>query len=365
MNQTVISTTYLKNELNLAADIAAGKGTIPILNNVMLRATDDRLTFHVSDLDLTMITQCPARSDSPWSLGASAKKLKEIAALLPDGECSLIADDGALRLTCGRLKYRLPAISADTFPAVPETPAKQIEISAATFRELIKATMCAITQEESRYALHGAKLEADSKKLRLVATDGHRLSYAETVLPVEGGEIDVLIPRGALANFLKLVDGGAETVTLRYNTSHVQFESGSRVLTSRLLTGAFPNYHQVLPDNKLKVIASAKALSAAVRRVALLSDERSRAIKMQFTGKEIELSAQSAEAGDASENVPVESSDITDVTIGFNATYLLEFFKMVEEGNAELLIKDGASQVEFRPVKNDFTLRYIVMPMRL
>jgi DNA polymerase-3 subunit beta len=210
-------------------------------------------------------------------------------------------------------------------------------------------------------------MEILGKEIRMVATDGHRLSFIEQQSEMEGSiQLDVLIPKKALTELSKLVSESDEPVEIGHNENHLFFRVGKRLLVSRTLNGQFPNYELVLPkDNNNKVVAESARVASAIKRVALMADERSHAVKFEISEGQINITSQSSEVGEAGESLPVEYAGPA-ISAGFNAQYLLDFFSVIQDGEVSLEFKDGNSQVQLKP-KDDVecNFRYIVMPMRL
>ena len=234
---------------------------------------------------------------------------------------------------------------------------------------MINRTIFAITLEESRYTLSGAKFMLGKDGARMVTTDGHRLAYVERKdlgggIPSE--EIDVLIPRKTLAELTKLTSSFEGEIGLGADENHIYFEVGPRLLISRTLTGQFPNYEMVMPKgNDKKAEFDSVSLGQAIRRVALMADDRSHAIRFHLTPGSLHISSQTAEEGEARETVTTEyAGDETE--IGFNAAYLQDFLNVLNDGNVSFEFKDGNSQAQLRPASDDgYDYRYVVMPMRL
>jgi DNA polymerase-3 subunit beta len=260
------------------------------------------------------------------------------------------------------------------FPQVPEFPSTSVvALPVATFRNLISKTIFAISNEESRYTLNGALLILKPESLAMVATDGHRLAHiekqGENLGSVPGGEKKTLIPRKALAELQSLLSNtDAEQVEFADDENQLFFRIGKRVLTSRKLTGQFPNYEAVLPrDNNKFIIIRSEELSASIQRVAQFADERSGAIKIRLEQNELRISSSSTESGE-SEDVIESPYQFDALVVGFNSGYLLDFLKAIgNTGEVRLEFKDAQSAGQMRPedASDDYKYRYIIMPMRI
>jgi DNA polymerase III subunit beta len=235
---------------------------------------------------------------------------------------------------------------------------------------MIAKTGFAIASEESRYTLNGALMVLKPESITMVATDGHRLAHIERGgEKFEGvsGELKTLVPKKAMDELRSLLDStDAETIEFAKDESTLYFRIGPRLLTSRQLTGQFPNYEAVLPkDNSKSVTLAGNELSAAISRVAQFADERSRAVRLRLEKGEVKLSASSTETGESEDTIET-SYQGDSLTVGFNAQYILDFLKAVGAGDVKLEFKDAQSAGQLRPADSeDYKYRYIVMPMRI
>ncbi|MFN0108154.1 MAG: DNA polymerase III subunit beta [Blastocatellia bacterium] len=366
MHFTVGKSALLK-ELNLIQGVVEKKSTIPILSNLLLEAKDGELSIKGTDLDVSISTSCPIEAKKSGSLCLQAKKLFEIVRALPEAEIEFKQGDGdQVTIVCERSKFRMAGLPKDNFPEVKTFDGHFTALPAETLRTLIARTQFAITAEESRYTLNGAKFEIAENKVRMVATDGHRLSFVEKSVTLGDAALDVLIPKKTLAELSRLSADTEETVEIGFNDNHLYFRFGKRLLSSRTLSGQFPNYNLVLPkgnDNRVAIPVS--QLSAALRRVALMADERSHTVRFDVVPGKLTISAPASESGEANEVLPADYEG-PEISSAFNATYLLDFFGVIQEGDALLEFKDSNSQAQLRSKdESDYDFRYIVMPMRL
>jgi DNA polymerase III subunit beta len=297
-----------------------------------------------------------------------ARKLFDIARLLPDAPVSFRKEENEwVTVECDRSKFRLPGVSKETFPELPGFKSTPLTLPASVLRVLIERTIIAITQEEGRYQLSGAKFELDKKNVKMVTTDGHRLAFISTDRSNGSSEdVDVLIPRKTLSELTKLTSDFDGDINLGADENHVYFQVGSRLLISRLLSGQFPNYEMVMPKNNDRTATfDTLSLNQAIRRVALMADDRSHAIRMHLAKEQLLISSQNAEEGEARETISTNfAGDETE--IGFNAQYLQDFLSVVGSDQVNFEFKDGNSQAQLRPVTDEkYDYRYVVMPMRL
>jgi DNA polymerase-3 subunit beta len=307
---------------------------------------------------------------TPGSICVQARKLFEIARLLPDAPVSFKKEDNDwVTVTCDKTRFKMVGIGREAFPEVPSFKSAPTKISAGVVKTFIDRTIFAITQEESRYTLSGAKFILDESGAKMVTTDGHRLAYVERKGVSKNGStdaIDTLIPRKTLAELTKLTAGYEGDISLGMDGNHIFFEVGARLLISRMLYGQFPNYDMVMPKNNDKSIQFDGALlNSAIRRVALMADERSHAIRFHLEPNQLVISSQNAEEGEARETIQTEYSG-EEIDIGFNAQYLQDFLNVIGDSAVAFEFKDGNSQAQLRPAADsEYEYKYVVMPMRL
>lgn len=362
----------LLKELDLAQGVAEKKTTIPILSNILLEVTDSELRLSATDLELGLRCGCPARVKTAGESTVPGRRLLEIVRSLPDAEIKFkVLENHFIQLTCERSSFKLAGMAKDNFPALPESPATLAAIPAGVLSPMIQRTNFAISSEESRYTLNGALLVLKPDRVLMVATDGHRLAQVEREVQIESlnSELRVLIPKKAMAEIHRLLTQGGDQAPIYFakDDSHLFFSVGHRILISRVLTGQFPNYEAVLPrDNNCILTVPKATLGEAIRRVALLADERSRVIRFQITKDHLEIFSSSGEYGEAHEDLDVEYTQ-EDMQIGFNYQYLLDFLEVSGESEKiRLELKDEQSAGQLRPAEDDACrYRYVVMPMRV
>src|SRR5512146_2757658 len=372
MDITVSKFDLLK-ELTATQGVVERKTTIPILSNFLFEASGDKLSITATDLDLSLRTSCSVKVKKEGSCTIPARKLYDYVKLLPEGEISLkLLENHWVNIRSGRSNTKMVGMARSNFPSVPMFPAANVvKIPAQALRTMISKTIFAISNEESRYTLNGALMVLKPESLTMVATDGHRLAHIEkTGAAMEvSGELKTLVPRKAMAELASLLSGNdAEFVEFAKDESTLFFRIGGRLLTSRQLTGQFPNYEAVLPrDNNKSVTVHCDELSAAIQRVAQFADERSNAIRMRVEKNELKISSSNTETGESEDSL--ETAYAGDpLVIGFNSQYLLEFLKVVNTGDVRFEFKDAQSAGQLRPDEpsdSEYRYRYIVMPMRI
>lgn len=367
MNFIVSKSVFLK-ELNSIQGVVERKNTIPILSNLLLETNDGGISIKGTDLDLSIITGCEAEIKKPGAICVQAKKLFEIIRALPESEIEVkCTEQDQVLLTCERSKFKLVGLSKENFPEVNSFAGPFTSLPASLMNTFINRTVFAITNEESRYALNGAKFELSELGVRMVATDGHRLSFIEKVDKFyEGEKVDVLIPRKTLSELTKLSAEANGVLEFGKDDNHLYFKVDKRLLCSRTLSGQFPNYELVLPkDKRTPVVFENARLFSAIKRVALMADEKSHSIKFELTDGQVRITSQAADIGESEDILTTDYSGPA-ITIGFNAQYLLDFFSVIQDGDVIFDLKDSSSQVQLRSaLESGYDFRYIVMPMRL
>ncbi len=376
--EITVSRAELLRELTAAQSVVERKTTIPILSNFLFEATSEgdagRLTISATDLDQSLRTSCAAKVKKAGACTIPARKLFDYIKLLPEGEISIkLMDNHWVQIRAGRSNTKMVGMARANFPQIPEFPTTgAYKISVPSLKNLVSKTIFAISNEESRYTLNGALLVLKAESMAMVATDGHRLAHVEKLgETLEGisGEKKTLIPRKALAELSSLLGSSdAETLDFADDDSTLFFKVGGRVLTSRKLTGQFPNYEAVLPrDNNKFVIVRSEDLMASIQRVAQFADERSGAIKIRLEQNELKLSSSSTDSGESEDTIETPYN-YDPLVVGFNSQYLIDFLKAIgNTGEVRLEFKDAQSAGQMRPEdgNEDVKYRYILMPMRI
>jgi len=366
-----ISKTALQKELGFVQGIVERKNTIPVLSNILIESVgENTIRLIGTDLDATLRCEAEAEVRTPGAMCVGARKLFEIARSLPDAPVNFRKEENNwATVTCERSNFRVAGVDRDSFPEIPSSRSAPVKLPAGVFKTFIERTIFAITLEESRYTLSGAKFMLDKAGARMVTTDGHRLAYIERkdlgeAAPKE--TFDTLIPRKTLAEVAKLTASHEGDISFGADENHIYFEVGPRLLISRTLTGQFPNYEMVMPKNNDKSATfDGAALGQAVRRVALMSDDRTHAIRLHLVPGTLNIAAQTAEEGEAKEAVAT-SYDGEELEIGFNAQYLQDFLNVTGDGQIAFEFKDGNSQAQLRLVSDaEYDYKYVIMPMRL
>jgi len=370
--EITVSKFELLRELTATQGVVERKTTIPILSNYLFEAAGDKLSLTATDLDLSLRTSCNAKVRKEGSCTIPARKLHDYVKLLPDADITVkLLENHWVSIRCGRSNTKMVGMARSNFPGLPAFPgASVVNIPAQVLRGMIAKTGFAIANEESRYTLNGALMVLKPESITMVATDGHRLAHIERggeKFDGISGEMKTLVPKKAMDELKTLLDStDTDVIEFAKDESTLFFRIGPRLLTSRQLTGQFPNYEAVLPkDNSKSVSVDAEELSAAISRVAQFADERSRAVRLKLDKGEMKLSASSTETGESEDSIET-SYNGESLTIGFNAQYINDFLKAVGAGDVCLELKDAQSAGQIRPAEGeDYKYRYIVMPMRI
>ena len=372
--EITVSRQELVKELTATQSVVERKTTIPILSNFLIEAEGERLNITATDLDQAIRTSAAVKVKKPGACTIPARKLYDYIKLLPEGDISIkLLDNHWVQIRSGRSNTKMVGMARANYPQVPEFPSVAVtSISTIALKTLIARTIFAISNEESRYTLNGALLVIKAESLAMVATDGHRLSYVEKpneTLEGISGEKRVLIPRKALQELQQLLSNTeAEKVEFADDEHTLFFRVGHRTLSTRKLSGQFPNFEAVMPrDNTKFAVVRVSELSSAIQRVAQFADERSGAIRMKLEGNELKVSSSSTESGESEDTIdtPYASDPIV---VGFNSGYILDFLKALgNEGEVRLEFKDSQSAGQMRPEDPDgeYKYRYVLMPMRI
>jgi DNA polymerase-3 subunit beta len=365
----VISKENLYKDLQAMQGIAEKKSTIPILSNILIDARKDAVEFMVTDLEVGVRTTCDAAVSETGSLTVSAKRLFDIVRYLPDAEVRIRSQENNwVQITCQKARFRIVGLSREDFPSMPEFDfAKGIPIERSLLLDMIDKVIFAVTSDETRYQINGTLMLLNKKHLSLVATDGHRLAYVSGRLEKGAAEssVEIIVPRKAIQELARIGEGQDE-VLFGQKENHAFFKVGRTMLSTSLVAAKFPDYQKVIPEGNDKLLKfEASELGDVIRRVALLSSDRSRAVRLSVTKGTLEITSSNPEVGEAAESLDLDY-DGQPIDIGFNARYLIEFLQAMGPGPVILALKDEATQGLLRPVGMEGRdYRYVVMPMRV
>ncbi len=358
--------------LSRVQNIVERKNTVPILSNVLIDGTGEKLKLQATDMEVGLSGFMNAATKSEGAVTVSARKLFEIIKELPaESEITVqVNEDNTSQITCGTSNFELKGLPAQDFPSLPGyDQANLFSLDATVFKEMIKKTIYAASTDETRYNLTGILFsmeeESGQSRVRMVATDGHRL--AMVVRKADGkirpGE-SVVIPRKSLNEVKRLLDEGDGTIDLDFGKQHGIFKKDSVVLTTRLIDMSFPSYQQVIPQGEMsEAVISRASLVAAIRRVSLLSSERSRAVRFAFSEGELTVHTTNPDLGAATESVQIQYGG-EEVEITFNAKYMLDTLGTMDSEEISLGLSDELSPCLITQ-KSDPDYIAVIMPMRV
>jgi DNA polymerase-3 subunit beta len=355
---------FLKG-LQMVHNIVEPRQTLPILANVLLEADGDTVRVTATDLEVGARVAIPARVPGAGSITLSARKLSEIVKELPAANLILkVGESAAVTLRCAGASYRLVGVASDDFPpVVPAAPPAWLTVEARTLREMLGQTASAMSHDETRFALNGVLFVFQPKELKLVATDGHRLAIAQRPVGQGLSGVSGIVPRKAVSEVLRVL-GGSEDVQIAITENQFILQMPNFVMTARLIEGQFPNYEAVLPKGQPgRLAVKRNDLLAALRRVSVMAEERTRAVRLTLAKGMLTLSAASHELGEAEESMEVDYTG-GEVVIGFNARYLMDALAPLEKDDAVLEFKDGLSPGVLKSAQDDGYC-CVIMPMRI
>ncbi len=363
----------LLRAVSQAQSVVERRNTIPILANVLIEAEGDTVTFRATDLDIEVLDRAAAMVERAGGTTVSAVTLHEIVRKLPDGAQVVLAEDpsaGRLTVTAGRSNFSLATLPKEDFPVMASSEyASNFTAKAGVLRRLFDKSKFAISTEETRYYLNGVYMHVadgeDGRALRCVATDGHRLARIDAELPSGAEDMPgVIVPRKTVGELRKLLDDDDADIAVSVSETKVRFATSDITLTSKVIDGTFPDYTRVIPSgNTRKLEVDAGDFAKAVDRVATVSSERSRAVKLQLDEDRLVLSVNAPDSGNAEEEIAVAYGD-EPLEIGFNAKYLLEIASQVDRENAVFLFNSAGDPTLMRE-GSDTSAVYVVMPMRV
>jgi DNA polymerase III subunit beta len=368
-----IERAALLKAVGQAQSVVERRNTIPILANVLIEAEGSQVSFRATDLDIEVVDRTAAMVERPGATTVSAVMIHEIVRKLPEGSLVTLASDaaaGRLTVSAGRSTFQLATLPKEDFPVMASSEyAVSFQAAAPVLRRLFDKAKFAISTEETRYYLNGVYMHVaqgeGGKVLRCVATDGHRLARIDAPLPVGAeGMPGVIVPRKTVAEMRKLLDDDEAMIAVSVSETKVRFATPAVTLTSKVIDGTFPDYSRVIPmGNSRRLEVDAAEFAKAVDRVATVSSERSRAVKLSLDEDRLVLSVTAPDSGNAEEELAVAYGDER-LEIGFNAKYLLEIANQVDRENAVFLFNSAGDPTLMRE-GNDTSAIYVVMPMRV
>jgi DNA polymerase-3 subunit beta len=374
--ELTVAKADLQKELQLCQGVVEKRSTIPILSNVLLRAADGKLRIAATDLDVTILCSCDARITTPGGVTIEARRLFDIVRSLPDEDVHItMQENNSLLVESGTAKFRLLGLPAEDYPTLPTVDMSDAyTISLEELKTMVGKVRFAITHEETRFQLNGALLKIQPNKMEMVATDGHRMALINfpkggNGKTTKGSDFTVLVPRKALEEILRLETDAEGDVRFGVSDNQLFFEAGERQLMARMIDVNFPNYMEVISrDNDRRVMVDRERLLSTIRRISLVANERTRAVRFDFAPGKLTVSSTNPELGDARETVPIDYAG-TPFFVGLNAAYVTDFLSAVDTPQVSLDLKDENSQCIGKPATPSeelpYDYLYVVMPMRL
>lgn len=341
--------------------------TMAILGNVLFKSLDGDLTVTATDLEIEMVTGIETEAGEDFQTTIPARKLLDICKALPEGSIiNFNIDETRVSLVSGRSRFTLASLPAKDFPGLDDIEAQQtFSIPQKQLKTLFDKTAFAMAQQDVRYYLNGILMEISSSKIKLVATDGHRLALSE--YETETGVVNdkqIIIPRKAVLELSRLLDTSDSPVRISLSQNHIRVEAGSLVFTSKLIDGKFPDYKRVIPvDGNKTLEINRDTLKQTLSRIAILSNEKYRGIRLTLVSGSLSIQANNPDQEEAEEELSVVY-DEGEMEIGFNVTYIIDVLNVIESENVQLKLKDSNSSCIISDSKDGSSL-YVVMPMRL
>jgi len=373
--QISVSKTDLYRGLRWVQGIVERKSTSPSLVNVLLSATGkNSLEISATDLTVSLTGRIPSIVSRQGSIVVNAKKAFEIVNTLPDGEIILESlEKNRLNIKCAKIEFKLHGASQSEFPTLPKlTSVKVIQLKRELLEGMISKTLYAASNEEMQRTLNGVLFEQDENgRIRMVATDGHRLALVESALKDGKSEITkVVIPRKGLTETKKVMTDSEEDIELGFLPNHVIFNTKEATLSCKLLEGKFPNYEQVIPQESTRSIKVGRnALLDSMKRMSILSADHSNIIVMKMSGGKLEVSSVDPSAGEGKEEIPIEYSE-TPMSVGLNARYFIEALNAMDSEEVKVEFVDELSAISLKPEMKEKDEKYnkhvcVIMPVRL
>jgi DNA polymerase-3 subunit beta len=364
-----LSRDALLKPLQAVSGIVEKRHTLPILSNVLIRRAGKKLSFIATDLEIQVSTACEEldAGGQEVSFTVSARKLQDILRALPDGsDTTLDLQNNKLQVRAGKSRFNLQTLPANDFPTLAEPGAlvAGMRLEQGSLRELISLVQYSMAQQDIRYYLNGLLLVVDDNLIKLVATDGHRLSYIAAEIGPQQQKTEVILPRKAVLELGKLLESSNEPVEIEIYASQARFRFGNVELVTKLIDGKFPDYTRVIPTNYQKRISLDRlVLLQALQRAAILSNEKFRGVRWMLTANSLRISCTNNEQEEAQEELEVDYSDEA-LDVGFNITYLLDVLNNVHDGKVDCAFGDAnSSMLLTAPERKEF--KYVVMPMRI
>lgn len=357
----------LLQPLQQVGGVVERRQTLPILANVLINARPDELTITATDLEVEMKTVARADCENELDFTLPARKLIDICRALPEGaKISIDIEGERATLRSGKSRFTLGLLPAQDYPSIePSASTHRFSVSGRQLKRLIDKTQFAMAQQDVRYYLNGMLLEVKEGMIRAVATDGHRLALSESQCDgTEGIDLQVILPRKAVQELSRLISDGDAPIDIDVSSNHIRLKMESSSFTSKLIDGKFPDYDRVIPKRSERVVSADKeSLKQALQRASILSNEKYRGIRFQFTPGSLELLAHNPEQEEAEEEMEIDY-DGSELVIGFNVGYLIEVLNVLGSARVQMLLNDANSSCLINEPEGE-NEQYVIMPMRI
>jgi len=365
--KTTIKREDLLAPLQLVIGAVERRQTLPILANVLLKSIGGDTTLTATDLEIEMVARIAADVAGDFQTTIPARKLLDICKALPDSSTiNFVIDENRVSLTSARSRFTLASLPAKDFPGLDEIEVQQsFSIPQNQLKSLFDKTSFAMAQQDVRYYLNGILMEISPGKIKLVATDGHRLALSEVALDT-GVDADkqIIVPRKAVLELSRLLESGDNPAKCMLSQNHLRVETSSLIFTTKLIDGKFPDYQRVIPiDGNKTMEVNRETLKDSMSRIAILSNEKYRGIRLTFSSDNLSIQANNPDQEEAEEELQVEYTE-SDMEIGFNVTYLIDVLNVLSSEKVQIKLKDSNSSTIISDSQDDSSL-YVVMPMRL
>lgn len=348
-------------------NVVERRQTLPVLANLLVVVSSGQLSLTGTDLEVEMVARCAVDDAGDGEATIPARKLFDIVRALPDGSKVTVSQAGdKITVQAGRSRFTLASLPANDFPSIDEVEAtERVSVPEAALKELIERTAFAMAQQDVRYYLNGLLFDLADKRLRCVATDGHRLALCEAALDeTVQTKRQIIVPRKGVQELQRLLEGGERVLALEMDRNHIRVRRDDVTFTSKLIDGRFPDYEAVIPigaDREVRI--DREVFRAALQRAAILSNEKYRGVRIEVSPGQLRINAHNPEQEEAQEEVEAETK-VDDLAVGFNVNYLLDALSALRDETVVLALRDANSSALVREAANERS-RHVVMPLRL
>jgi DNA polymerase III subunit beta len=369
MNLFKINRETLLKPLQAVSGIIERRHTLPILSNVLLARSGDKIEFVATDIEIEISasTSVTGQGESKTTT-VGARKLLDILRALPEGsEVSLALQEKRMQVKSGKSRFNLQTLAPEDFPrlAAAEGNATRFTVPQKLLRSLIGLVQYAMAQQDIRYYLNGLLMVVEKGSLSLVATDGHRLAFASRELDAKDlPKQEVILPRKTILELSKLLSDSDDPISVEVSGTQVRFSFGEVLLVSKLIDGKFPDYSRVIPKDQPKLLRLNRVtLLQALQRTAILTSDKFRGVRWVLSDGTLKVTCSNTEQEEAQEEIDVDYKGES-LDIGFNVGYLLDVLNHLDVNEVLCGLGDANSSALITvPDKNDF--KYVVMPMRI